>query len=113
MSIDAGGLRHRVTIQERLNTQDPQTGENTYSWEDVATVWAKVEPLSAREFIQSQTTQSQVVARITVRYIQGLSADMRILHNGTVYNIGGVLPDNESGLEYITIPVSQGVNDGE
>lgn len=113
MSIDAGGLRHRVTIQERLNTQDPQTGENTYSWEDVATVWAKVEPLSAREFIQSQATQSQVVARITVRYREGLNAEMRMLHNGTAYNIAGILPDKVSGLEYITIPVSQGVNNGE
>lgn len=38
---------------------------------------------------------------------------MRITHRGKVYNIAGVLPDNMSGLEYITLPVSEGVNDGE
>ena len=38
---------------------------------------------------------------------------MRILHRGQVYNIAGLLPDRVSGLEYITIPVSAGVNDGQ
>jgi hypothetical protein len=34
------------------------------------------------------------------------------VHAGKVYNIAGVLPDNVSGQEYITLPVSEGVNAG-
>lgn len=113
MSIDSGKLRHRVQVQEPVHTQNPVTGESIVTWNTIWDLWAAVEPLSAREFIQSQSTQSQVVARITIRYVAGFNAAMRIVHNGTNYNIAGLLPDKDSGLEYITVPVSQGVNTGE
>lgn len=112
MSIGAGDLRHRVLIQQQVTTRDDDGVSHT-TWADVATVWAAVEPLSAREFIQSGQTQVAVTARITIRYRAGLQASMRILHRGQVYNIAGLLPDKVSGLEYITIPVSAGVNEGQ
>ena len=112
MSIGAGDLRHRVLIQQQVTTRDDDGVSHT-TWVDVATVWAAVEPLSAREFIQSGQTQAAVTARITIRYRAGLQASMRILHRGQVFNIAGLLPDKVSGLEYITIPVSAGVNDGQ
>lgn len=110
--MQAGRLRHRVTIQNRVETQDPTTGAIAVSWADVATVWAAVEPLSAREFIAAQAAQSQVSARITIRYRAGVTAAMRIVHGATLYNIEGVIPDNRSGREWLTLPVSAGVNDG-
>ncbi len=112
MSLPAGKLRHRVLIQQQVTTRDDDGFSHT-SWVDVATVWASVEPLSAREFIQSGQTQAAITARITIRYREGLLPSMRILHRGEVFNIAGVLPDKVSGLEYITIPVSAGVNDGQ
>lgn len=113
MSLPAGRLRHRVDIQGRQDVQDPVTGEMVPAWVSVWTaVPAAIEPLSAREFIAAQAVQSQVVARITLRYREGLDASMRIVHKGAIYNIAGLLPDKDSGLEYFTIPVSQGVNQG-
>ncbi|WP_303748413.1 phage head closure protein [Stenotrophomonas pigmentata] len=112
MSLPAGRLRHRVLIQQQVTIRDDD-GVQTTNWVDVATVWASVEPLSAREFIQSGQTQVAVTARITIRYRAGLQASMRILHRGQVYNIAGLLSDKVSGLEYITIPVSAGVNEGQ
>lgn len=50
MSIKAGRLRHRITIQERVLTQDSDLNA-VYDWRDVASVWAAIEPLSAREFL--------------------------------------------------------------
>lgn len=112
-SLSAGRLRHRIDIQARQDVQDPDTGEMVPGW---ATVWpavpAAIEPLSSREFIAAQATQSQVVARITLRFREGLDASMRIVHKGSIYSIAGLLPDKDSGLEYFTIPVSQGVNQG-
>lgn len=113
MALSAGRLRHRIDIQSKQQSQDPVTGEITEAW---VTVWpnvpAAIEPLSAREFIAAQAVQSQVVARITIRYRDGLDASMRILHKGKVYNPAGFLADKDSGLEYLTIPVTQGVNQG-
>jgi len=124
MSIEAGRLRHRVRIEEFVAVvdsngeaiQDPDTGETTSEWVEVATVWAAIEPLSAREFIQSQATQSQISARIVIRFRDGLKAALRLVHvrrnmADVIYNPHGFLADKESGLEYLTIPVSAGVSD--
>lgn len=110
----AGKLRHRVTFQAPGTTQDPVTGEMVQGW---ATVWdkvpASVEPLSVKDFIAAQATQSQLSARIKIRYRAGVLPSMRILHRGQIYNIEGPpMPDPDSGLEYLTLAVSTGVNDG-
>ena len=110
----AGKLRHRVTIQKPGGTtQDPDTGEPTSGWQDVATVWASIEPLSAREFIAAQAGQSQITARVVMRHREGIDATMRLKHKARVYNIEGVLADPKSGRHYLTLPVSEGVTDGE
>lgn len=110
MPIQSGRLRHRVKIQSPSETQNPVTGEVVLGWADVATVWAEVAPLSAREFVAAQSIQSEISTRITIRHRDGLSPDMRILHKGKVYNPHGFLSDADSGLEYITIPCSEGVS---
>jgi len=109
----SGGLRHVVEIQSRTDVQDATTGEVTPTW---ATLYeearAKIEPLSVNAFIQSQAEQSGIVANITIRYRSGLTANMRIVHNGVIYNPVGFLPDKKSGQEYLTVPCSLGVNEG-
>lgn len=112
MSLAAGRLRHWVRI-ERLVADEVDTYGDTLPslWETVAEVWAEVAPLSAREFIASQAAQSQVTAKITIRSRE-IDATMRIVYRGKNYNIAGVLPDNWSGQEYLTLPVSEGVNPG-
>lgn len=123
MSLEAGRLRHRVRIEELVTvpdsngdaTQDPETGEVLRVWQEVDEVWAAIEPLSAREFIASQAIQSKVTARIVIRQRDGLDPAMRLVHvrlgrADVIYNPHGFLADVESGLEYLTIPVSTGTN---
>lgn len=108
----AGTLRHQVVIEAPHQAQDPESGSMVTTWVEWARVWASVEPLSARDFIAAQAVQSEVTARIVIRYRPGVTAAMRIDHGGRLYNIHGVLPDTRSGREYLTLPVSEGVNDG-
>lgn len=111
--MQAGKLRHRMTLQRPAQQQDPLTGEMVPGWEDVPPqVWAAVEPVSARDFIAAAATQSQVTARITIRHRADVKADMRLVHGTRIYTIHGVLPDPKSGREYLTLPVSEGVKDG-
>ena len=107
-----GKLRHRITLQRPGLSQDPQTGEMVPGWQDVATVWASIEPLSAREFIAAQAVQSDVSVRITMRYRPGITSAMRLLHDGKTYNITGVLADKGSGREYLTLPCAELPHDG-
>lgn len=113
MSLNAGKLRHRITIEKPISVQNPETGEVLKQWEIVhASVAAAIEHLSAREFVASRSQQSQITARITIRYRAGLTAMMRIIHKGKIYNPEGWLPDLKSGIEYLTAPVSESVNEG-
>lgn len=109
--MQAGKLRHRLKLQSKTYTQNQTTGELTETWVDVCTVYGSIEYLSAREFISAQSTQSEVVCRITIRYRE-IDATMRLLHGGKIYNIEGILPDLKSGREYLTLPCSEGVNNG-
>lgn len=111
MALAAGKLRHRVTIQKQVQSRTPE-GDVKIAWVNHAEVWAEVAPVSVREFIAGQSQQSQVTARIVVRYRDDLDATMRILHRGRIYNPQGWLPDPDSGLEYLTAPCTEGVNDG-
>lgn len=109
----AGDLRHRIAIQYQAEQQDPVTGEIARAWVDFARVWAAVDPLSARDLIAGQASQSEASGRITIRYRQGVLPTMRILHRGQIFTIiGQPLPDRSSGLEYLTLVVATGVNDG-
>lgn len=112
MTLAAGRLRHRIDIQQRVEERDTQ-GAQVFVWVNLHTsVPAEVVPLSVREFIAAQALQAQVVARVTIRYRPGLDASMRIVYRGQIYNPAGWLPDPDAGLEYLTAPVSAGVNDG-
>ena len=111
--------KHRVNIQQRTNTQNTTTGANTVSWSNLHTnIPCSIEPVSVKDFIQSQAHQSGVTVRIEIRHLTGLDSTMRFVaqcgcHSGKIYNPEGVLEDNESGQNYITFPCSEGVNSGQ
>lgn len=117
MGIDPGKLQHRVKIQRPgTEVQDPVSGEITRPWADLANpeVWAAIEPLSARDFIAAKAAQSEMTARITIRWRGDVDATCRLLHvkqgRTMVYDVvNGDLSDIESGLEYLTLPVRTGV----
>lgn len=108
----ANRLRHSITIEQPSHTQDPDTGEMLTGWAVYAQdVRAAIQPLSAREFIAAQAGQVEIDTRITIRY-RDVTPAMRVVHRGRVYNIKGVLTDPKSGLEYVTLACSSGVNAG-
>ncbi len=110
--IAAGRLRHRVQLQHQVHGQSPETGAQVVSWEPLADVWAEVTPVSAREFVAARAVDSEVTLRVKIRYREGVTDKCRVIHRGKILNIHGVLPDPVSGLEYLTLPCSEGVNDG-
>ena len=110
--MKAGDLRNRVIFEKKVVTYHPVTNEELVSWVEFATVWAAIKDLSVREFISAQSTQSEVTCRIVTRYRDGFDASMRARDGDKVYNLHGVLRDPVSGMEYLTFPASQGVNNG-
>lgn len=109
LDMDAGKLRHRIQIQTYTEKQDTTTGAMTKTWSTFATVWASIEPLSAKEFIAARVEQSKIALRIVIRYLGGVEPKMRAYHEAKdkYYSIEGVLSDRECGLEYLTLPCSE------
>lgn len=106
--LSAGDLPHKIVIEYPVHEQDSY-GSDEVNWLTFASVWAGKAPFSAKEFTAAKALHSKLTARFTIRYREDITAEMRIIHRGKIYNIEGVLPDKESGLEYITLPVSEGV----
>jgi SPP1 family predicted phage head-tail adaptor len=105
-------LRHRVTVQSQVHTQDSGTGEDIVTWTNfLADEPAEVVPLSGREFIQSAAMQAAVDTRMTIRWRSGVLATMRVVFDSQNYQIKAVLPD-PSNRKWLTLMVERGVNDG-
>ena len=62
MSLAAGKLNKRVTVQQQVTSIDTE-GLSDTNWSDVASVWAAIEPLSVRELLTAQQVQSNVSVR--------------------------------------------------
>lgn len=115
----AGQYRHRIDIQDWTEIRDPDTGGFTEAWVTVFEgVPARIVPSSGREFLAAAAIQSEIIGRIVIRARPGLKAKQRILHKGqngevlATYNVHAWLPDQESGRDYVSCPVSTGVNEG-
>lgn len=109
MALAAGRLRHQVQLQKPETTQDPNTGEMLVTWTTIATPFAAVEPVSASAFIAAAAAQSEAKGQIIIRKRSDIDATMRFVHRGLAYKILGILADKDTGVEYLTCPVSEGV----
>lgn len=106
-------LRHRITIQELVETQDTTTGAVTRAWEDFETnVPAEVLTGAGKEFVESASTQGQLNARINTRWFPGLTQKMRVIWDTNIYNITSIETDITARQEY-RLKCSAGVTDGQ
>lgn len=113
MSIEAGKLQHRITIQHEIEgDQDPETGRIKNEWVEFTKVWGKHEGLSTRDQLQAQAINSTMTARCRIRYsstASQINSKMRVLFRGKYWKIDGdPVADNESGLEWLTLNLSEG-----
>ena len=91
--IRAGELRHRVTIQQLVESQN-EYGEITTTPQTFASVWGAVEDLSGREYFAAQQINAEVSTRIRIRYRAGVVPKMLAVCDGRIYDILAVLdPD--------------------
>ena len=98
--MKAGKLDQRVTLERQSRVLGP-LGQPVNAWAPLMTVWAAVEPLVGREYLAAQAAQSEVTARVTMRYRRGITAQDRVIHEGTIYNIVSVIDVRSQGRELV------------
>lgn len=104
----AGKLRHLVQLRRLVEVQDPTSGAVNKTYEDFGPLqYGSLEYLSVREYIGADVKAANVVARVVIRHMNGVKASMRVVvDGGETFEVQGVLPDLNSGREYLTLPVS-------
>lgn len=87
--MEAGALRHRVTIQAK--PVDAGTDDYGAPLDDWAAVYdgvpASILPLGGRELIAAQQVAAGVSTQIAIRYLPGITAKQRVLHPTTCCGI--------------------------
>lgn len=94
----AGQLRHLITIQQRSVTRD-DFGAESESWTTFSQLWAKVSPLSGQELEQAQAMHSETTHQVTIRYLVGITTEMRVQHAGRTLNILAVTNPDERNIQ--------------
>ena len=91
MAVNPGKLRHRITIEHPVTTQN-EYGEQIPTWATFATVWASREDLTGREAYYAGASQkaATMLTRFTIRYIPALDEKMRVVSDGRTYGIQSV-----------------------
>lgn len=92
--MNIGKLRHRVTIQNKVTLPDGYGGV-TSTWQDVATVWASVEPLNGRELYAAQQVKTELSHRVRIRYMSGIKPEMRIAFDNRTFEIEAIIDPEE------------------
>lgn len=76
--MQAGPLRHRVTIETKREERDAHGGV-VEAWYPVATVWASVQPLQGRELFLAQQVDARLSHRVTLRYQADVTPTQRLV----------------------------------
>lgn len=100
----AGLLRHRIRIDERVETQQTDGGTTT-TWREYSETRARFEVLTGREFLASDEIRGETSHRITMRYLPGLRKSMRIvrLDDERVFDITSIVNLDERNRTLILL----------
>lgn len=91
--MNYGELKERVILQNKSIAKSAG-GDRTITWNDVVTTWAKISPLSGREYFQAMQTQSKVQTRIIIRWRNNITPDWRVKYGARIFEIESVIDEN-------------------
>lgn len=95
----SGSLNTRVTLLKKSEARDPN-GDPVQAHEEVATVWAKVEPLVYKYTEKSERVVTESTHKVTIRFLSGITADNLVqLTDGTVFNIEAINDPDQRKVE--------------
>jgi head-tail adaptor len=90
MPLDlASSLDIRIRIERKVVARDLQYGTEEVTWGQFACVWAEIRDIlpSKAERLADSIQIGRKPARIRIRYLAGLAADMRIIIDNRIHQI--------------------------
>lgn len=93
MSLSAGNFNKRITFQSKGGID--AEGYPIEGKVDFKTLWAMVKTISAKEYHQAKSDQSEITTRFIIRYRTDLKEDMTILYGKRTFEIESIINDDE------------------
>lgn len=104
VKIDSRELRERVTIQARDESTLSTYGEVTEAWTTYIARWAKVEPLSGREYSRQDGSQAEITHRVTMRSdseTRAITPKHRVSYDSRVLQIVRATDVGERNIKFV------------
>lgn len=98
----AGKLNRRITLTAPLSVRQP-SGHVVQQWNPVATVFAAIEETGGREPLRDGVMDARVDARVTIRWRQGVTAEMRLSIGAVMYLIHAVYDPDQRRQQLVLL----------
>lgn len=107
--LRAGQMRHQIRIEARSTIQDT-SGEQHQSWTEFATRRAAVERARGSEVWASAQRSGRVPVVFHLRWLDGVTAGMRVVFEGRVHNILSAVDQEGLGEELVLTTEEEGAS---
>jgi SPP1 family predicted phage head-tail adaptor len=94
--MQAGKLRHLVTIRRTTETEDGD-GTLVVTDEEVEDAWVSIAPLRGREAIEAQQLNATLTHKVHKRHGETITPDCWFVHEGRTFNVKEVRNIDERG----------------
>jgi SPP1 family predicted phage head-tail adaptor len=113
-NVNAGQLRHRITIQRFISEKDElgQESESDGEWVNFKSVWADIKTMQGREYFAAAAVQAENTTRFIMRYTDDITSDMRIVYKGRVFEIAQPPINDDELFKTLTIITKEGGHNG-
>ncbi|WP_159728379.1 phage head closure protein [Methylosinus sp. Ce-a6] len=100
-----GAMRERVAIYAQTQAVD-DVGDITTTWTQVATCWARMRPLSARQVELAGRDDAIRRYEMKIRYRTDITTNSRIVWRGRRFDVEGVTDETEQ-RQFLTVFLSE------
>lgn len=108
--MNAGKLRHQITIQQNTASADALGNLLPASWSTLSGasgLWASIENAGAREFVIGDQVDATITHKIRLRYFAGITPRMSVLFGSRRFLIQQVQDVDARGIELELLAVEQ------
>lgn len=99
----SGEFWQRVTLLHRNANNVNELGETIPIDEDVATLWASITPLSAKEILAHAEIHLDVTHEVRIRYTKDITHTDSLKYHGRTFHIDSVINIEEQGIELVLL----------
>jgi SPP1 family predicted phage head-tail adaptor len=96
--INPGEYRHIILFQKKTKIQN-EFREVIDDWVDVLKTRAGIYPISGKEFFSAETVNSEVSHKVNMRYMPGITPEMRIKFGDRQFRVISVINFQEKNIE--------------